>query len=52
MPKTEWGTGLRRHIYEANPFMEVSRLAAFSQGPGKRLGFPTLAPEPRYMPNK
>ena len=52
MPESEKGAGLWRHIYEANPFMEASRLAAMSQGLGKRLGFSAFGPESDHMPNK
>ena len=52
MPETDWGSGLRRHIYEANLFMEASRPAAQSQGLGKRLGFWVLEPGSDYMPTK
>ena len=38
-PRTEWGSGLQSYIYEATLFMEASRLAAHSQGLGKKLGF-------------
>ena len=52
MPELEWGSGLRRHIYEANLFMEASSLAALSQGLGKRLRFSVSAPGSEYMPIK